>query len=113
MVARRWTQQGRSSWVCVAVASIGPTHVSYCRLVRNSIRPAALNCANYVLAGAGCDRRFGTRDDVKVSLRAAIYDPTADRNLIPAASAQLLQEVPGSRLTAPAPPASPIVPGTC
>jgi hypothetical protein len=47
--------------------------------------PAAQVKANYRLAAAGRDRRFGTRDDVRIRLRSAVYNPAARSvTLIPA-----------------------------
>jgi hypothetical protein len=44
----------------------------------NSLNPSSANAkANYRLAAAGRDRRFGTRDDVKVRFRSVVYNPTA------------------------------------
>ena len=35
---------------------------------------SASNLANYVLTTAGRDGSFGTRDDVRIALRSAVYD---------------------------------------
>jgi Bacterial Ig-like domain len=37
---------------------------------------SAVNLANYLLVTAGRDKRFGTKDDKRVALRSATYNPT-------------------------------------
>src|SRR5262249_49180761 len=37
----------------------------------------ARNLANYRLAAAGKDKKYGTRDDIRKALRSATYDPVA------------------------------------
>ena len=37
---------------------------------------SAVNLANYLLVTAGRDKRFGTKDDKKIALRSATYNPT-------------------------------------